>query len=370
VSIKQVGPPKVYRVLVINPGSNSTKIAVFENEKKIRQFSVLHEPEIIGSFTSVVYEQYEYRLTCILNALKEKQIDLKSFDAVAGRGGFFAESAKSGTYQVNDVMVEHLKHPTSQHVANLGGILAKELADEAGVNAYITDPVCVDEMTEIAKVSGFEGIERLPKWQPLSHKATAGKLAEMIGKKYTDCNLIIGHLGGGISIGSHQKGRVVDINNGLDGDGPFSVDRPGQVPIHALISYCFDSGKTKEEVVKTFISKGGLYSYFGTVNTIEIEKKALSGDPKAKLILNAMAYGIAKEIGSNAAVLKGQVNAIGLTGGLANSKYITSRITECVSFIAPVYIFPGEFEMESLALGALRSLTGEEKAMVLKEKER
>ena len=359
---EEAGP--VYRILVINPGSNSTKVAIFENAEKVRQFSIHHEPEIIGSFSSAVYDQYEYRLQCLRDKLQEERIDLKEFDAVAGRGGFFTVGAKSGTYRVNDIMVERLKTPTSEHVANLGGILAKELADEAGLPAYVTDPTCVDEMTAIAKVSGFEGIERLPKWQPLSHKATGRKLARMIGRSYEDCNLIIGHLGGGITVGSHKKGRVVDVNNGLDGDGPFSVDRPGQVPIRELIRYCFDSGASKEEVTKTFISKGGLFSYFGTVDTPSIEQKAFAGDQKAELILNAMAYGIAKEIGSNAAVLKGEVDAIGLTGGLANSKYITSRIIDRVKFIAPVYLFPGESEMEALALGALRDLTGEEPAMV------
>lgn len=354
---------RIFRILVLNPGSNSTKIAVFENNEKVRQFSISHEPEIIASFSSAVYDQYDYRLRCILEGLEEERIDLHDFDAVAGRGGFFTVAARSGTYKVTDYMVECLKTPTSEHVANLGGILAKELADRAGVNAYVTDPVCVDEMTPLAKVSGFEGIERLPKWQPLSHKATGRKLSNMIGRNYNDCNLIIGHLGGGITIGSHQKGRVIDVNNGLDGDGPFSVDRPGQVPIRELIRYCFDSGATKEEVIKTFISKGGIYSYFGTVNTITVEKMALSGDPKAELIMDALAYVISKEIGSNAAVLKGQVDAIGLTGGLANSRYLTSRIIERVSFIAPVYLFPGESEMEALALGALRDLRGEEAAM-------
>ena len=363
---EEAGP--VYRILVINPGSNSTKVAIFENAEKVRQFSIHHEPEIIGSFSSAVYDQYEYRLQCLRDKLQEERIDLKEFDAVAGRGGFFTVGAKSGTYRVNDIMVERLKTPTSEHVANLGGILAKELADEAGLPAYVTDPTCVDEMTAIAKVSGFEGIERLPKWQPLSHKATARKLAEMIGRDYKDCNLIIGHLGGGITVGAHRKGRVIDVNNGLDGDGPFSVDRPGQVPIRELIRFCFDSGLTKEEVTKTFISKGGIYSYFGTVDTLEIVKRAKAGDEKATLIMDALAYVIAKEIGSNAAVLKGEVDAIGLTGGLANSKYITSRIIDRVKFIAPVYLFPGESEMEALALGALRDLTGEETAMVFSGK--
>ncbi len=356
---------KVYRILVINPGSTSTKIAVFENKEKILQFNVAHDAKTIASFSSAVYDQNDYRLQCILDELWKREIDPYQFDAYAGRGGFFTVGAKSGTYRVDEVMEERLKHPTSEHVANLGGLLAKTLADKAGVNAYITDPVCVDEMTEVAKISGIDGIERLPKWQPLSHKATGRHLAEVIGKKYEECNLIIGHLGGGVTIGAHRQGRVIDVNNGLDGDGPFSADRPGQIPICDMIRYCFDSGLTKEEVTKTFLSKGGLCSYFGTSDMREAEKLALSGDHKAELVLEAMAYGIAKEIGSDAAVLKGNVDAIGLTGGLAHSEFLTSRITERVSFIAPVYLFPGEMEMEALAGGALQVLTGEKQAMAV-----
>ena len=355
---------KPYRILVINPGSNSTKIAVFENEDNVEQFSIRHDPEIIGAFSSAVYDQYHYRLQCVRDELRRHDINIASFDAIAGRGGFFTTGAKSGTYEVTEEMVEHLRRPTSEHVANLGGIIAKELADEIGVKAYVTDPVCVDEMSDLARVSGFAAFERKPKWQPLSHKATGRKLASLLGRRYEECNLIIGHLGGGITIGAHDHGRVVDVNNGLDGDGPFSVDRPGQVPIRDLISFCFQKGMTKEEAIKTFISKGGLYSYFKTVDTQAVEKKALDGDKRAALILDAMAYNIAKEIGSDATVLNGEVDAIGLTGGLANSKYLTSRIKERVSFIAPVFLFPGESEMEALALGALKCLRGEEKALI------
>ena len=359
---------KTYRILVINPGSNSTKIAVFENEENVKQFSIKHDPEIIGAFSSAVYDQYLYRLQCVRDGLRKEGIEIADFDAIAGRGGFFTTGAKSGTYVVTDEMVEHLRRPTSEHVANLGGIIAKELADEIGVKAYVTDPVCVDEMSDLARVSGFAEFERKPKWQPLSHKATGRKLAAALGKRYEDCNLIIGHLGGGVTIGAHDHGRVVDVNNGLDGDGPFSVDRPGQVPIKDLITYCFQKDMTKEEAIKTFISKGGLYSYFKTVDTQEVEKKALDGDKRAALILDAMAYNIAKEIGSDATVLSGEVDAIGLTGGLSNSKYLTSRIKARVSFIAPVFIFPGESEMEALAHGALRCLRGEAEPIIFKGK--
>lgn len=355
---------KVFKLLVINPGSNSTKIAIFENEEKVENFSIAHSSEMIKTFSSAVYDQYAYRLQCIKEGLEERHIDLSSFDAFAGRGGFFTAHAKSGTYLVNDKMVECLKTPTSEHIANIGGILAKEFGDMVGKPAYVTDPVCVDEMSDVARVSGFSGIERLPKWQPLSHKATARRLAREMGKKYQDINIITAHLGGGISVAAHEKGRVVDVNNGLDGDGPFSANRPGQVPIRELIHYCFDMGYTKEEVTKIFISQGGLYSYFGTVNAQKIEEMANNGDEKAKLVLTAMAYCIAKEIGSDATVLKGKVDAIALTGGIAYSQFITSRILPGVSWIAPVHIYPGETEMEALALGALRDLRGEEKAMV------
>lgn len=359
---------KVYRILTLNPGSNSTKVAIFENEQKIDQFAIQHSPEIIAKFSSAVFDQYDYRLECIEKGLREKNIDLREFDAVAGRGGFFTTAAKSGTYLVTNEMVEALKHPTSEHIANIGGILAKHFGDSVGIPAYIIDPVCVDEMQDVARLSGFDGIERLPKWQPLSHKATARKLAKELGKDYASLNLITAHLGGGITIAAHRRGQVVDVNNGLDGDGPFSADRPGQVPIRELISYCFDKGLTKEEVVKTFISKGGLYSYFGTVDAQKIEEMADNGDEKANLVLSAMAYAIAKEIGSDAAVLEGEVDAIALTGGIAYSKFVTSRITKYVKFIAPLYIYPGESEMEALAMGALRNLRGEEQALIYKGK--
>lgn len=349
------------RILVINPGSNSTKIAVFENREKVDEFSIAHAADIIGSFSSAVYDQLDYRLQCIREGLADKGIDLSAFDGIAGRGGF-ARIKDSGTYRVNDQMVEDLAHPTAEHVANLGGILAKMLGDPYGIPAYITDPTCIDEMEDIARVTGFEGMERGVKWQPLSHKATARKLAEDLGVEYEESNFIIAHLGGGITVGAHQHGRVVDVNNGLDGDGPFSVDRPGTMPIKDVVSYCFDNGYTKEEVVKTFISKGGIYSYFNTVDTREVESLAIAGDKKARLVLSAMAYQIAKEMGALATVLKGKVDAIAMTGGIAYSEYITSQIIERVEWIAPVHVYPGSLEMEALALGAYRDLSGQRAA--------
>lgn len=350
-----------YKILVINPGSNSTKIAIFEDAEKVDEFSIAHEADIIGSFSSAVYDQFQYRLGCIRRGLEEKGIDLDDFDAVVGRGGF-ARIKDAGTYRVNDQMCEDLANPTAEHVANLGGILAKTLADPHGLPAYIRDPTCIDEMADVARVTGFEGMERGCKWQPLSHKATAHKLADELGVKYEDSNFIIAHLGGGITVGAHAHGRVIDVNNGLDGDGPFSVDRPGTMPIKDVVAYCFDRGLSKEEVVKTFISKGGIYSYFGTVDTKEVEDMANAGDPKAQLVLDAMAYQIVKEMGAMATVLEGKVDAIAMTGGIAYSKYITSRIAERVEWIAPVYIYPGSLEMESLALGALNDLTGKRPA--------
>ena len=348
---------KAYRILVINPGSNSTKVAIFEGAQRIDQFDIPHPVEVISSFSSAVYDQFEYRLDCLKQALAERNIDLSTFDAIAGRGGF-ARIKDSGTYRVNDQMVDDLAHPTAEHVANLGGILAKTLGDPYGLPAYITDPTCIDEMEDIARVTGFEGMERGLKWQPLSHKATARQLAADLGVAYEDSNFIIGHLGGGITLGAHVHGRVVDVNNGLDGDGPFSVDRPGTMPIKETVAYCFDGGRTKEEVVKDFISRGGIYSYFGTVDTREVEAMAHAGDQKAVLVLSAWAYQIAKEIGALATVMKGKVDAIALTGGVAYSEYIIGMIRERVEWIAPLHVYPGSLEMEALALGAIRDLDG------------
>lgn len=349
------------RILVINPGSNSTKIAIFEDRDKVDEFSIAHEADIIATYSSVVYDQFQYRLDCIKRGLEERGIDLSTFDAIVGRGGF-ARIKDSGTYRVNDQMCEDLAHPTAEHVANLGGILAKTLADPYGLPAYIRDPTCVDEMSDVARVTGFEGMQRGVKWQPLSHKATAHRLADDLGVRYEDSNFIIAHLGGGITVGAHDHGRVIDVNNGLDGDGPFSVDRPGTMPIKDVVSFCFDRGLSKEEVVKTFISKGGIYSYFGTVDTREVEQRAKDGDPKAQLVLEAMAYQIAKEMGALATVLRGKVDAIAMTGGIAYSEYITSRIIDRVSWIAPVRVYPGSLEMESLAQGAYNDLTGRKAA--------
>lgn len=348
---------KEYKVLVINPGSNSTKMATFVGAQCVDQFDIPHPMEVISSFTSEVYEQFQYRLTCIREAIEQRGIDLSTYDAIAGRGGF-ARIKDSGTYRVNEQMCDDLAHPTAEHVANLGGILAKTLGDPFGLPAYITDPTCIDEMADVARVTGFEGMERGLKWQPLSHKATAHKLAEDLGVVYEDSNFIIGHLGGGITIGAHCHGRVIDVNNGLDGDGPFSVDRPGTMPIKEVVAYCFDGGRTKEQVVKDFISRGGIYSYFGTIDTREVQNKALAGDEKAQLILEAWAYQISKEIGALATVMKGKVDAIALTGGVAHSEYIMNMVRERVEWIAPLHIYPGSLEMQALALGAVHDLDG------------
>lgn len=350
----------IYHILTINPGSTSTKIALFENDKKTKQINITHPAELMKNFSSVVFEQFSFRLETILGELKQANIDLHQLHAVVGRGGF-VKPVPSGTYLVNKQMVKDLKKPWSEHAANLGGLIAKNIADRVGIPAFIVDPVCVDEMEDIARVSGLAGIERKAKWQPLNHKATARKLAKDLQVDYNDVNFIIGHMGGGITVGAHQKGKVIDVNNGLDGDGPFSPERTGTLPLGDLITLCFSGEYTQEQVKKLLIGKGGLVSYFQTNDVREIEKKA-STDKKAKLILGAMAYQIAKEIGVCAAVLKGKVEAIALTGGLAYSKVLTENIIESVNFIAPVHIYPGEHEMEALAEGALRVLNGSEKA--------
>jgi butyrate kinase len=345
-----------YNILTINPGSTSTKIALFENDQKIKQIQIAHPAEIIKKFSSVVVEQLPFRLEAILSNLEQEDIHLHQLHAVAGRGGF-VRPIPSGTYLVNDQMVKDLRNPWSEHASNLGGLIAKNIADRVGIPAFIVDPVCVDEMEDIARISGLAGVERKAKWQPLNHKAVARKLAENLQVDYNDANFIIAHMGGGITVGAHQKGKVIDVNNGLDGDGPFSPERTGTLPFGDLITLCFSGKYTQEEVTKLVIGNGGLVSYFQTSDVREIEEKACK-EKKAKLILQAMAYQIAKEIGACATVLKGKVDAIALTGGLAHSRMLTENIIERTGFIAPVHLYPGEYEMEALAQGAFRVLSG------------
>jgi butyrate kinase len=353
-----------YTILTINPGSTSTKIAVYENEKEVFKESIDHSVEDLKGF-SLVIDQFDFRLKAVLDVLGNASINLDNLDAVVGRGGF-VKPIPSGTYLVNEQMVFDLKNPWKEHASNLGGLIARTIADSQEIEAYIVDPVVVDEMSDIARISGVKELARKSMFHALNHKATAKKVSGDLNLSYDQVNLIIAHMGGGITVGAHEKGRVIDVNNGLDGEGAFSPERAGSLPVGDLVRMCF-SGEYKEaEIYKKVVGKGGFVSYLNTNDARKVEALAEEGNEEAQLIIEAMSYQVAKEIGAYATVLKGKVDGIVLTGGMAYSDLIRKIITERVSFIAPVYNYPGENEMESLALGGLNILTGNEEAKIYK----
>ncbi len=351
----------MFRVLVINPGSTSTKLAIFEDEEKVKSLNISHSNEELKPFEHIA-DQYEFRMEKIETFLKDAGYSLKDFDAIVGRGGLI-RPVEGGTYLVNDVMLKELKSAKyGEHASNLGAILAHELASKINVPAFIVDPVVVDEMDEIAKISGHPDFVRKSIFHALNQKAVAREAANALSKKYEECNFIVAHMGGGVSVGAHRKGRVVDINNALDGDGPFSPERSGTVPLTGLIDLCYSGKYTLNEMKKKIKGNGGLVSYLNTNNALEVEKRVKDGDKEAELIYRAMAYQISKWIGRMMIPLEGKVDAIILTGGLAYDKnFLVPWIKENVSKIAPVMVYPGGMEEKALAYGALRVLRNEEK---------
>lgn len=350
-----------YKILTINPGSTSTKIAVYDNETEVFEKTLRHSSEEIGQFKNIS-DQFNFRKEVIENELKAANIVLSDLDCVVGRGGLL-KPIKGGTYSVTKNMLEDLKVGVlGQHASNLGGIIANEFSNELNIPAFIVDPVVVDELSPIARISGMSDIDRTSVFHALNQKAIARRYAGEVGKKYDEMNLIVAHMGGGISVGAHEKGKVVDVANALDGEGPFSPERSGGVPVGKLVEMCYSGKYTIYDMKKKITGKGGLVSYLDTNDAREVEAMIENGDEKAKLVYEAMAYQIAKEIGASAAVLKGNVDAILLTGGIAYSKMFTEMISERVSFASEVKVYPGEDEMIALALGGLRVLKGEEKA--------
>jgi len=350
---------KDYKILVVNPGSTSTKVALFSNEQFLFEKKIKHSNEELSIFPKII-DQYEFRLEIILNFLKEKGIDYSTIDAVVGRGGLLKPIA-SGTYRVNEKMLEDLRKGTSgEHASNLGGILASGIAKKLSIPAYLVDPVVIDEMKPIARISGMPEIPRVSILHALNQKAVARKAALDLGKKYEKANFIIAHLGGGISVGVHCQGKIIDVNNALNGEGPFTPERSGGVPIGALVELCFSGKFTKDEIMKKIKGKGGLVAYLNTNDVREVLSRIKQGDKKAKLILEAMAYQVAKEIGAGATVLKGQIDAIILTGGIAYANEFINMVKDRISFLSLVMIYPGEEEMLALCNGALRVLKGEE----------
>jgi butyrate kinase len=347
--------------LIINPGSTSTKLGIFEDENLIVDETLRHTTEEIAQFDSIV-AQKDFRKNIILNFLKDQNIDVKSFNVIVGRGGMLKPIA-GGTYATTDALIKDLEAGVSgQHASNLGGILARDIADEIGVPSYIVDPVVVDELCDEARLSGVDGIERVSVFHALNQKAVARRFAKESGKKYEDLNLIVVHLGGGVSVGSHKNGRVIDVFNALDGDGAFSPERAGGLPTGGLIKLCFSGKYSEKEVYKMAVGNGGFNSYLGTNDAREVVKMADEGNAKAKLVLDAFIFQLSKNIGAQAAVLKGKVDQIIVTGGIAYNEMITNRIKEHVDFIAPVTVYPGEDELLALAQGAIRVMNGEEEA--------
>jgi len=339
-------------ILVINPGSTSTKIALFDYKgKEIFNETISHIIEEISQFKSLL-EQGPIRKKIILDTLKKENIDTNSLKTVIGRGGIL-KPLEAGTYTINDKLIEDLKHSPREHASNLGGIIAREIAEEIDVPAYIADPVSVDEFTDIARISGLKGIKRESLLHALNIRANAFRYAKEQGKKLEELNLIVAHLGGGISIAPLEKGKIVDVNNANDG-GPFSPERTGSLPNKALIHLCYSGKYSEKELIKLITHQGGLVSYLGTNDMREVVKKIEQGDKYAELIFEAMCYQIAKEIGAMATVLKGKVEAIILTGGLSHNEILVKKIKERAGWIAPVVVYSGEEEMKALAQAVIR----------------
>lgn len=346
-------------ILAINPGSTSTKIAVYQNIRPIFQKSIVHGIDQLKGFAKIV-DQLSFRKKLILEELADAKIDISKINLISGRGGFI-KPISSGVYSVNQLMLDDLKNALmGEHASNLGGIIAHEIAEEIpGAKAYITDPVVVDEFDDIARYSGHPDYPRISVFHALNQKAVARNYAHNIGRNYEDLSIIVAHLGGGISIGVHHYGRVIDTNQALDGEGPFSPERSGTLPMGSIIDDCFSGRTSRKEMRLKIVGQGGMVAYLGTNSAQEIESRIQSGDKKAKAVYEAMAYQVAKEIGAASTVLKGRVDAIILTGGIANNDLFIQYLTFRISWIAPVRVFPGEDEMRTLANNVLMVYQGE-----------
>jgi len=348
------------KLLIINPGSTSTKIGVFENENSIFETTLRHSIEELAPFAKMT-DQYDFRMDIIVAALKEAGIGVEELAAVVGRGGLVKPLA-GGTYNVNDAMLADLRIGVQgQHASNLGGLIANAIGQKIGKPAFIVDPVVVDEFMDIARISGHPRVMRRSIFHALNQKAIARQYCKDVGRDYTELNLIVVHLGGGISVGMHSMGKVIDANNALDGDGPFSPERSGSLPMGDFAALCYSGNHSLAEVKKMLAGSGGLVAYFGSNNVMELEERAKT-EPEVKLTIDAMIYQISKEIAALSTAVCGKVDAILLTGGIARSNYITDEITKRVSFITKVNKYPGEDELAALAQGALRVLRGEETA--------
>jgi len=351
-----------YKMLIINPGSTSTKIGVFEDETLLFEETLRHTTEEIAQYATI-FDQKDFRKKIITDFLASKNVAMTEFNVIVGRGGML-KPIPGGTYPVSDALLEDLKiGKQGQHASNLGGILAKELGDAIGVPSFIVDPVVVDELQPVARYSGVPELPRTSVFHALNQKAVAKRYAKEIGKSYNELNLIVVHMGGGVSVGAHKDGKVIDVFNALDGDGAFSPERAGAVPVGSLVKMCFSGNYTEKEVHKKLVGNGGFNAYLNTNDARVVETMVKEGNKEAKLVYEAFIYQVCKNIGSQAAVLEGKVDQIVVTGGIAYSKQVIAEFTRRIGWIAPLTVYPGEDELLALAQGALRVMTGEEKAM-------
>ncbi len=356
-----MGSPKLY-ILTINPGSTSTKVAVFLNEKKILSSTISHTVREIARYPRII-DQRDFRTKIVLDFMKKNEMDMANLNAVAGRGGLLPP-LKSGTYIVNREMVDYLSVTTAEHASNLGAIIAFSISEPLNIPAYIVDPVVVDEMDDTARITGIPEIKRVSIFHALNQKATAREAADSLGKKYEECNLIVAHLGGGISIGAHKQGAVVDVNNALDGEGPFSPERAGTIPTWSLVELATSGKYSLAELKQKITGKGGLVGHLGTNNLKEVARRIADGDKRAELIFTAMAYTAAKAIAALSAVFSGRIDAVVLTGGMAYHEELVDLVRQRIEFLAPILVFPGEDEMSALSKAVLRVLNGESQAKI------
>ncbi|MCR5477505.1 MAG: butyrate kinase [Lachnospiraceae bacterium] len=347
--------------LIINPGSTSTKIGVYEDENLLFEETLRHSTEEISAYATIV-DQKDFRKKIITDLLSSKGFDMKSLNMIVGRGGML-KPIPGGTYRVTDELLEDLKKGVQgQHASNLGGILAREIGDELGIPSFIVDPVVVDELAPVARYSGVPELPRVSVFHALNQKAVAKRYAKEIGKPYDSLRLIVVHMGGGVSVGAHIGGQVVDVFNALDGDGAFSPERAGAVPSGALVKMCFSGKYTEKEVYKKIVGGGGFNAYLGTNDMREVTKRANAGDAEAAAVKEAFIYQVCKDIGSMACVLEGKVDQIIVTGGIAYGAEVVEAMKKMAGWIAPFTVYPGEDELLALCQGGLRVLNGEEEA--------
>lgn len=348
-----------YRILAINPGSTSTKFAVYVNENCVLSKTLRHSVDELSAYADII-DQFGYRKGMIIDALVDEGIDIDKIKHIIGRGGL-TYPLESGVYRVDQLMLQHARAGIyGRHASNLGPIIADYIASQIpGAHAYIADPVVTDELDEIARVTGHPKFRKRSIFHALNQKATARVHARKVGARYEDLRLIVVHLGGGVSVGAHYHGRVIDVNNALDGDGPFSPERSGSLPVGQLIDLCFSRKYSKDEIYRMIVGEGGYVAYLGTNNGAEVRKRAEAGDEQAKFIEEALAYQVAKAIGEMSVVLRGEIDGILMTGGMAHNATLVELIRARIDFLAPVFVYPGEDELEALAMNALMVARGE-----------